>query len=274
MVPDNADLGVPQFAALQPDGTTTLQANDPRLSAKVYAVGGVLYGVHSTYFNNHIAVRWYRVRASDRVLLEQGTISDPNLDLYMPCIAANPYGVVMICFNGSGANDNISAYACAGQTVNGHTTFGNKILLQAGQDVYHDLNEVLAILLGDPPVLSRWGDYGSLSVDPADPSKFWAIQMFAEPSDPSFGSGVWATQVTQLITTAPNTAPPSLAIARSGTNVVVSWPSSAGNYQLYETTRLLRAVWTPVTQTTVTNGATISVTVPHTGAAVFFRLKK
>ena len=100
-VPDNAYLGVPQFVAPQPDGTTLLQANDARLSAKVFAVGGVLYAVHNTELNGHMAIRWYRIRAANQTLLEQGTISDPNLDLFFPSIAANQYGTVVICCNGS-----------------------------------------------------------------------------------------------------------------------------------------------------------------------------
>jgi len=38
MVPYNADLGAPIFTALQPDGTTTLQANEARFCAKAYTV--------------------------------------------------------------------------------------------------------------------------------------------------------------------------------------------------------------------------------------------
>src|SRR5262249_4042739 len=51
VVPDNVDLGVPQFAAAQPDGTQNLIADDARLLSKVYAVGGVLYAVQTTDFN-------------------------------------------------------------------------------------------------------------------------------------------------------------------------------------------------------------------------------
>ena len=118
MVPDNDILGVPAFAAPQPDGTQTLQANDPRISARSYAVGGVLYACHNTELNGRMAVQWYRIRASDGALLEQGTIADPVRDLFMPSIAANQYGTVVICCNGSSgnANDYVSCYAYAGQT--------------------------------------------------------------------------------------------------------------------------------------------------------------
>ncbi len=272
-VPDNAILGVPQFAALQPDGTTTLQANDPRLSAKVYAVGGVLYAVHQTELNGHIALRWYRIRAADQALLEQGTISDPNLDLYFPSIAANQFGVVVICCNGSGASTYISSYAYAGQTINGQTTFGNALLLKAGVANYHDLNEVISQMSGSE-ALSRWGDYSALSVDPNDPNQFWTIQTYASDEDPDLGYGIWSEQITQLFVT-PVTPPPPLTIARSGTNAVISWPATAAGYQLFSTASLSPPVsWSSVAQPVVTNGNQIALSLPLTRGRQFFRLQK
>lgn len=198
-VPDNDLLGVPQFMAAQPDGTAMLQANDPRISAKVFAVGGVLYAVHNTELNGRIAIQWYRIRAADNALLEQGTIADPDLDLFMPSIAANQYGSVVICCNGSGygADQYISCYAYAGQTVNGQTTFGSGILLKAGVLSYHDLNDILGGFF-DEPTPSRWGDYSTLSVDAADPTQFWPEQMYpsGEDTDSGLGDGYWSTQIT------------------------------------------------------------------------------
>src|SRR5207245_583371 len=107
------------FDPLQPDGSTTLTANDARLGAKVYAVGGVLYAVHSTELNNRIAVRWYRINAANHALLESGTIADTNLDLFFPSICANANGTVVIACNGSGIDTFVSCFAVAGQIVNG-----------------------------------------------------------------------------------------------------------------------------------------------------------
>lgn len=206
-VPDNADLGVPQFTALQPDNTTTLMANDARLSAKVYAVGGVLYAVHNTLLNGRLAIRWYRIRAADQTLIEQGTIADPNLDLFFPSIAVNQYGVVVIGCNASGSATYVSSYAYVGEIKNGTTTFGGGVLLKTGAGSYHDIYEILAQLLDDPVTPSRWGDYSAMSVDPADPTHFWTIQAYPSAVDPDTG-GTWSTQITEIIAT----TPPQLAI--------------------------------------------------------------
>jgi hypothetical protein len=268
-VPFNDDLGVPQFVAPQPDGTTLLQANDARLSAKVFAVGGVLYAIHNTELNGRMAIRWYRIRAADQTLLEQGTIADPNLDLFFPSIAANQYGTVVICCNGSSFGTYVSCYAYAGQTVNGHTTYGSRLLLKSGAVNYHDLNDVLGQLT-DTPTPSRWGDYSTLSVDAGDPTQFWTIQMYPSGEDPELGTGIWSTQITQLIVT----TPPSLAIVPSGTNVIVSWPLYASSYQLFFSTGLTPPTWSSVTQKPVTNGILISVAIPHTNSSKLFRLQK
>jgi hypothetical protein len=278
-VPDNDILGVPAFVAPQPDdaqyaGEPSLQANDPRISARVYAVGGVLYAVHNTELNGRMAIQWYRIRASDQTLLEQGAISDSNLDLFMPSIAANQHGAVVIACNGSSSSSYVSCYAYAGLTVNGHTTFGNAILLKAGVVSYHDVDEILYEQFLGMPWISRWGDYSTLSVDPADPTQFWSEQMYPSGLDESsgLGDGIWSTEITQLFVTV---APPPLAFSLSPTNLALSWPAYAADFQLQSTTNLTAgAGWLPVTQTPSTNGNTISVVIPKSGPQAFFRLEQ
>jgi hypothetical protein len=264
MVPDNPDLGVPALTALQPDGTTTLMANDARFSAKAYTVGGVLLGVHNTELNGRIAIRWYRIDAANGTLLESGTISETNRDLFFPSIAANTNGVIVVCYNASGTGTNyVSCYALAGLTLGGVTTFGKPLLLQTGSVSYHGDDEDPTGQFGNP--VSRWGDYSATSVDPSDPNRFWTIQMF--PSD----TNVWSTQITELITS----QRVSLAIQRAGTNIILSWPSDFANYQLQSTTNLMAgSVWTNVTQLPQTNDSLLSLTVPHSASRQFFRLQK
>ena len=263
VVPYNADLGLPLLTAAQPDGTDTLQANDARLSAKVYAVEGVVYAVHSTELSGRIAIRWYRLDAVTHAVLESGTLADPNQDLYYPCIAANSGGTVVVGYNGSGYGNYINCYAVAGLTVNGHTTFGHPILLQAGVANYHDLYEYLELA-----TQSRWGDYSALSVDPTDESRFWFIGMYPSGTDPLFDTGIWSTRIVQLLT-----APLQLRISLAGSDVMVSWPVFAADYQLLSATNLVPpVVWSSVTQATLTNSSQAFVLVPNSGGQQFFRL--
>ena len=270
VVPDNFDMGYPLFNPLQPDGSATLQANDARLAAKVYAVNGVLYATHNTEVNGRIAIRWYRLNAATHALLESGTITDPNLDLFFPSIAANPAGVVVIGCNGSSLNTYVSCYAYVGATVNGVTTFGSPLLLQSGVASYHDLNEVLAQLVDDPVTDSRWGDYSAMSVDPNDPNRFWTIQMFPSGVDSSsgFDVGIWSTQVTEILT-----AIPRLSLTVSNANAIVTWLGTAIPFNLESSTNLTVASgWTVVPPNFSTNNGTVTYQTALTNRVRFFRL--
>jgi len=239
----------------QPDGTATLADGDARLSARVYTVGGVMFAVQSIEVNSRAAIRWYRISVTNQMLLESGTITDPDLDLFYPSIAANIGGVMVIGCNGSSLNRPVSSFAYAGLTVNGVTTFSGPTVLKAGTiGNYHDSNETQG---GAPE--SRWGDYSATTPDPADPSRFWTIQMLP------ISSQNWATQITEILVL------PPLSIVSSDANVTLSWPLFATKYHLQSSTDPA-GVWSPVLQTVSTNGDQFTVTLPQNGAQQFFRL--
>jgi uncharacterized delta-60 repeat protein len=67
---------------------------------------------------------------------------------------------------------------------------------------------------------------------------------------------------------------PPLSIARSNAFVIISWPATALNFQLQETTNLsLLNSWSPVGQSAVSNAGQISVTVPASVGSKLFRLR-
>jgi hypothetical protein len=233
----------------QPDGTTNLSDNESRLSANLYTVGGVIYAAQSVETNDHAGIRWYRINASDYTLLESGTITNDDLDLFFPSISATKNGVMLICCNGSSTNVPVSSFAFIGQTVNSTSSFSGPVLLQAGTIGDYQ----------DGSFESRWGDYSTTSLDPSDPSRFWTIQLLP------LTSSDWVTRITEVLVV------PQLAITTSTTNVNLSWPLFAANYQLQSTTNLLGA-WSFVPQTPSTNSEQISVTLPHNGSQQFFRL--
>jgi hypothetical protein len=256
-------LSVPDYTApidpTQPDSSHNLDDGDARMGAAAYRVGGVLYAVHATEVNNLAAIQWFRVRAADNVLLEAGAITDPTLDLFYPSIAANTNGTVVIACNGSSINTYVSCYAALGQTVNGITTFGSLTLLKAGAASYHAPGSTRT---------SRWGDYSAVSVDPADPTRFWTIQAY--PSSRS----AWSTQVIELLTT-PAPSAPALSIARTDGNLLLSWPGAATAFQLQSTTNLSPGTaWSALTEPVSTNGNVLSVVLPLSAGQQFFRLQK
>jgi hypothetical protein len=58
---------------------------------------------------------------------------------------------------------------------------------------------------------------------------------------------------------------PQLTIIRSGTNVVLTWPTNATGFTLQSTTNLVSAIWSNIS-------GQFAVTNPITGAQKFYRL--
>jgi hypothetical protein len=67
--------------------------------------------------------------------------------------------------------------------------------------------------------------------------------------------------------------PERLSISKTGPNLLLSWPVGDVSFQLQSTTSLTgNSLWASVSQGAVTNVSTVSVLVPASGAATFFRL--
>jgi hypothetical protein len=65
---------------------------------------------------------------------------------------------------------------------------------------------------------------------------------------------------------------PLLSITPSGASAILSWPVSSINFSLENSASLASGSWTAAPMTLVTNGATISATVPASSGHTFYRL--
>ena len=157
---------------------------------------GAFWGVHTVNNEGRAALRWFQIDADQNVLLQEGLITDPNLDLYYGSLAANAFGDVVIGFNGSSESQFVSSYAVYGKTVAGVTTFGEPLLLRVGVATYEVTFGIAR---------NRWGDYSATVVDPTDPFTFWTFQEWVSSED------VWATQITQL-----KVLPPPISCLETG----------------------------------------------------------
>lgn len=241
----------------QPNNIANLDDGDSRFSAVVCHVGNLLYAVHGNQISNRAALQWYKLNAAAGTLLQSGTITDTNLHLFYPSIAANTNGQVVIAFNACSPTTFVSSYAVAGDTVQGVTTFGPLVLLKAGVTTYN---------VPETDGTSRWGDYSAINVDPTDPSRFWTIQMVVTAINQ------WSIQITELRLV----VRPALSLTRTtnAATLTLRWPATAASFHLEANTNLaLPAAWTPFPQSPVTNAGNLSVTFPPTGIHQFFRLK-
>jgi hypothetical protein len=241
----------------QPNGLHNLDNGDARFSASVYRVNDVLYAVHSTQVNSHAAIQWFKIDALTFSVLQTEILTDPNLDLFFPSIAANSSGIVVLAFNGSSLDSYVTSYARVGETIDGQVVFGATYLLKAG---------LASFSVNDSSGTSRWGDYSATSVDPLQPNHFWTIQ--AIPSKRS----TWATQITELIV-GPDLSL-ALSIVRGTNNVQLSWSTNAAAAQLEFTPALSGTNdWASVTAAATVVSNLFQLTVPAgTRSQGFYRL--
>lgn len=190
LAPDEVFVALTPHATVGPEGARQPETDiglftgvPMGLDSSVVLQGGLMWGVQTVNFLGRAALRWFAIDATTNVRVQEGLISDPSHDVFMGSIAVNRCADVVIGFNRSGQDEFASAYAVAGTTSGGVTTFGDPILLRGGVARYD-------ISGGEPA--ARWGDYSATVVDPQDPATFWTFQEW--PS----ALNVWSTQVVQL----------------------------------------------------------------------------
>jgi hypothetical protein len=66
---------------------------------------------------------------------------------------------------------------------------------------------------------------------------------------------------------------PTLRIARSGNNIVITWPTASAGFVLQSTSDLTNRTWTNVSTTPTVNGSNNQVTLPTSGTVKVFRLQ-
>jgi hypothetical protein len=214
----NASLGPPQTVTLQPyvfppsprqpdrsggysgPAGLALPNDDDRYASSAYQVGNLIYTVHTVGLpadapNPTCALQWSVLKACNdgkTVLVQQGTISNPNYDYFNPSICANADGAVVIGYNRSGTSQTdgmIMSLVSVGATIAGTITFQSPIQLTSTTVTsFHNSTRA-----------SPWGDYSSMSPDPSNSSIFWLAEEVPEPSSNGSTSGsTWGTQISEV----------------------------------------------------------------------------
>lgn len=183
----------------------------------------------------------------------RGTGGNP-LKHQHPQLAADPdRGVIVLGFNATGSEVGLpEAYAFI-------------VLGPDGQPLPSQLGAPY-FLADSPGGLGTSVNFHNLKYSPASGSFLAA-----------YTSAPGVTYLTALQVTSSHLAPeptPSLAIARSGGSVTLSWPVSATGYQLQSSPAIAPSAWQPSGLTPTIEGDANRVTVPPSGAAQFYRLAK
>jgi len=191
----------------------TIQQLDSLADRLMYRLAYRNFGDHESLVANHSVVaggssgvRWYELRMSNAypALYQQGTYAPDGDYRWMGSVAMDQVGDIAMGFSKSSATSHpaIAYTTRLASDPAGAMTQGEGIVV-AGNGSQTGNN------------LSRWGDYSSLAVDPADDCTFW----YANEYIPADGAFNWRTRVASFQLSACTSTPSDFSISANPTTV-------------------------------------------------------
>lgn len=197
----------------QPSGfngqpSRVIDTSDDRIGSSVFEVNGRIYSVHTVTEtgSGYTVVRYDVLDAVTKAVLDEGDIGTAGHDFYYGSIAVNATGQVVIGYDrsGTGLDGNITFAALTFDTSSTGKligTSGELLIKVSSINDYH----IGSIEFAAPIGRQRFGDYSSVTVDPTDPSKFWATNEIAlEFNTPAnghpggTGGSRWGTWIAEI----------------------------------------------------------------------------
>lgn len=182
------DVAIPPFIRFLSDATSTGGATlDPvsdRMMDSAFR-SGFMVCTHTVRFSstdNRAMIRWYEFKMNNwpssgaPTRRQSGNVglAAPN-HLFMPAISRNGVGAISIVLTRSSNTRTADLYALSHKSTDALNTMG-------------PLSAITSSLGSAPAGSNRWGDYFSISIDPADPKRFWACGMVLR------ADGLWRTE--------------------------------------------------------------------------------
>lgn len=162
--------------------TTAINTLDTRPMNAVYRNGSV-WTAHNVASGSFAAVRWYEIGVSPLTTKQTGTITDTLWHYYMPSVAVDAQGSMLIGFSGSHANAYCGAYYAARLASDPVGTTSTPVQYKVGEGPWNRL---------DGSGRNRFGDYSHGNVDPVDDVGFWTIQQYTLPGN------LWGTRTARV----------------------------------------------------------------------------
>ncbi len=200
----------------QPDGSRRVDTLTPRITANAVQYNGMIFSTIAVKadaaIGDYTAVRWTVVDANTGALLSQGKIQETGFDYYEGSIAVNEFGEVVVGYNrsgfsradlnGDGLADGRISFMAQAFRVNGSS------LIEEGDELLLRVSEVDDYRCGvhtsvDTTCRQRWGDYASVTFDPNDHRRFFAIGEYAAnwaviPGVTTTERAIWHTYISSI----------------------------------------------------------------------------
>jgi len=149
-----------------------------RLMNAVYR-NGSLWAAHCVNKGSLAAVNWYEIDAASATVVQQGTVRDPVRSYFIPSIAVNSQGDVLLAFSGSSPSEYAGCWQVGRRASDPPGEMSDEVLFKPGGGAYNQ---------NGGAGTNRWGDYSLTCADPVDDS-LWTIQEHAR------GNGDWGTRI-------------------------------------------------------------------------------
>jgi hypothetical protein len=159
-------------------------------------------------------VRWYELRAVNAGALsifQQGTFSPDTTNRWLPSVAMDQSGNIALGYSAGSSSQSAGVYATARNAPD-----------PAGQMTLGELTIMTGTGAQTGPA-NRWGDYASMSVDPADDCTFWFTSEYVG----STGAANWRTRISsfRLPTCTHSLSTPTPTVVPSPTATSTASPS-------------------------------------------------
>jgi hypothetical protein len=166
---------------------------------------------HSVTAGSSVGVRWYEIRSPNATptLFQQGTYAPDSTFRWMGSVATDQAGDIAV------------GYSASSSTINPAIRYTGRV----PGDPLGTLESESSIIEGTGSQtggLNRWGDYSSMSVDPADDCTFWYTNEYLAAS----GSFNWHTRIGSFKFTSCGTAPDFSLTASPSSQTVVQGDST------------------------------------------------
>lgn len=186
------NVPVAAFAAACGGGTCipqlgTAQTLDSLADRLMYRLAYRNFGDHEALVVNHsvtagtaTGIRWYEIRSpgTTPTIFQQGTFAPDTAFRWMGSAAMDSAGNIALGYSVSSGTLNPSVRFTGRAPTDPLGTMGTELSIQAGTG---------SQLTG----LARWGDYSSMSVDPADDCTFWYTTEYLKAN----GTFNWSTRI-------------------------------------------------------------------------------
>ncbi len=199
-----------------------------RLAYRNFGNHESLVATHSIASGSSTAVRWYEIRSPNATpaVYQSGTFAPDASSRWMPSIAMDKAGDIALGYSVSSS----TLYPSIAYT--GHVP----------GDALGTMDAETTILTGlgsQTGGLSRWGDYTSMAIDPADDCTFWYDNQY----QPANGSFNWTTRLASFsFPSCGSTAPDFTVAATPSSQSVVQGSSTTYNTTVTAVNNFARTV--------------------------------